>query len=444
MLKKNTSANASAANTDSTTSAPSTEVSKNESSTSTNTTSTTTEVVLTVDSKDSNMSSTTSTSNTNTKNDSADNSSASVNAYSPTLSLDAKRALLRASTTGEAVLTDKQLEALVDDVGTDFLPPAEQAKLDARLEQIAMNNYDEDVKRRGSVTSISRVSRSQAQDIARAMGYSVDHENPDIVMTPSGSVFAGEGSLSHATGVLTLEEGADDVANLDEEECARCILLKKEVIGKNDGGACCADCFTNGTFDFKSTIYHMNDEHHSCGLDFPESEAEILRQAGHGEEVDRLRAEWRHVHAVWHHNHPKESDKDMCPAGDHDLCLPEYGFGCTVEEEQARLCIENHNMDFHDTCPEDFPVYGMRTPEGEAFTPEQVDLVCALWRHSHNRHELCRPYVEMGFAEFECTTEMCIADEKRWQEELAEREKLTFDSSEMQIASAEDMSGLGL
>jgi hypothetical protein len=362
-----------------------------------------------------------------------------VTKNSKDLSLDAKKRLLVCAIDDNPYLSNDHLEQLVDDVGSDFLTEEQQVKLDKRLESIAAKRYDDEASRRGSV---SRISQSKAKEIAEAMGYSVNDADPDIVMTPSGSVFAGDGALSMATGVAIDDEDAMD--NFDEEDCSRCVLLRKPVVGKNDGGACCSDCFVNGSFDFKSTIYHMNDEHHSCGPDFPASEAALLVEAGHTEEAERLQAEWRHVHAVWHKNHPKDKDKSMCPEGDHELCQPEYGFGCTAEEEEARVYIEDHNMDFHERCPEDFPMYGMRTADGEPFTAEQVDLVCALWRHSHNRHEFCRAYVEMGFAEFECSLEVCEADEAQWANEVRLREAAMGPVEPLQLASPAVMTDMGL
>ena len=217
----------------------------------------------------------------------------------------------------------------------------------------------------------------------------------------------------------------DEYQDDDEYECARCILVGREPVGSNDGGACCRQCFAEATPDFFATTYHANNEHHACGPDFPESEAALYERAGHGDMVPRLRAEWRHAHAEWHAANGTAPGTPAgalpCPSGDHSLCEPEHGLGCTAAEAEALSQVLAHNADVHDCCPEDYPVLMMRRPDHVAFTNSEVAFALALWRHSHLRHEFCGPYVANGYPEFDCSLATAAEHAAEWEQVVADR-----------------------
>jgi len=232
----------------------------------------------------------------------------------------------------------------------------------------------------------------------------------ESVVEPMVDVTPPRTPIKEPIPVAALPE--DDELLSDEYECTRCVLIGRDPVGVNDGGACCRQCFAEATPDFFATTYHANGEHHACGPDFPESEAELYARAGHAADIPRLRAEWRHAHAEWHAANP--TSRLSCPLGDHALCRPEYGLGCTEEEIEALGQVVQHNADVHDTCPEDYPTLMMRRPDGIAFTVSETAFALALWRHSHLRHELCGPYIQNSYPEFDCSAGEAAAHAEEW------------------------------
>jgi hypothetical protein len=153
----------------------------------------------------------------------------------------------------------------------------------------------------------------------------------------------------------------------------------------------------------RQVVRHHNNQHDKCPRDYPESQIRFIAMRSK-DAIEHWKAEWHHAH------------------GDHDLCKPQYMFGCTTEEKLQYDQLERHQQGEHSHCPPDFPNYLLKPDVSQGSQPiaviQELDVATkraweAQWKHEHGEHALCRARYGYGCDRGQPVTDEQIAKRKK-------------------------------